>query len=177
MQVGIGLQVTPYINQDGLVVMQIDETIDEISGSISIQNVGAVPTTTSRKLSAEVAVRDGETIILGGFIRNSDNKTSSGVPILRDIPLLGLLFQSKTDSKDRKELLVMMQPTVLRTPQLAAEHTTEMKKNMPGVMRAEAEVQIDEKNEADRTRKDLFKRKDNLSPAEKNYFNEGQAPK
>ena len=177
LQVGIGLQVTPYINQDGLVVMQIDETIDEISGSISIQNVGAVPTTTSRKLSAEVAVRDGETIILGGFIRNSDNKTSSGVPILRDIPLLGLLFQSKTDSKDRKELLVMMQPTVLRTPQLAAEHTTEMKKNMPGVMRAEAEVQIDEKNEADRTRKDLFKRKDNLSPAEKNYFNEGQAPK
>ena len=111
------------------------------------------------------------------FIRNSDNKTSSGVPILRDIPLLGLLFQSKTDSKDRKELLVMMQPTVLRTPQLAAEHTTAMKKNMPGVMRAEAEVQIDEKNEADRTRKDLFKRKDNLSPAEKNYFNEGQAPK
>ena len=177
LQVGIGLQVTPYINQDGLVVMQIDETIDEISGSISIQNVGAVPTTTSRKLSAEVAVRDGETIILGGFIRNSDNKQSSGVPILRDIPLLGLLFQSKQDNKERKELLVMMQPTVLRTPQLAATHTTEMKKNMPGVMRAEAEVEIDEKKEAERTRKELFKRKDTLSPAEKNYYNEGKAPK
>ena len=177
LQVGIGLQVTPYINQDGLVVMQIDETIDEISGSISIQNVGAVPTTTSRKLSAEVAVRDGETIILGGFIRNSDNKQSSGVPILRDIPLLGLLFQSKQDSKERKELLVMMQPTVLRTPQLAASHTTEMKKGMPGVMRVEAEVEIDEKKEAERTRKELFKRKDTLSPAEQNYFNEGKAPK
>lgn len=177
LQVGIGLQVTPYINQDGLVVMQIDETIDEISGSISIQNVGAVPTTTSRKLSAEVAVRDGETIILGGFIRNSDNKNNSGVPILRDIPLLGLLFQSKSDAKERKELLVLMQPTVLRTPQIAADHTTEMKKGMPGVMRAEAEVEIDAKKEAEKTRKELFKRKDKLSPAEQNYFNEGKAPK
>ena len=177
LQVGIGLQVTPYINQDGLVVMQIDETIDEISGSIAIQNVGAVPTTTSRKLSAEVAVRDGETIVLGGFIRNSDEKKNSGVPILRDIPLLGLLFQSRSDSKARNELLVLMQPTVLRTPQLAATHTTEMKKNMPGIMRAEAEVEIDEKKEAERTRKELSNRKDKLSPAEKNYYNEGQAPK
>ena len=171
------MQVTPYINQDGLVVMQIDETIDEISGSIAIANVGDVPTTTSRKLSAEVAVRDGETIILGGFIRNSDNKTSSGVPILRDIPLLGKLFESKSDTKARNELLVLMRPTVLRTPEIAARHTTEMKKSLPGVMRAESEVQADEKREADQTRKELGKRKDPLTPAEKAYFNDGNAPK
>ena len=137
LRVGIGLNVTPFINQDGLVVMKIDEQIDEISGSTDIQGVGAVPNTTSRTLSAEVAVRDRETIILGGFIRNSDQKTVSGVPILKDIPILGYLFTSRISQKERSELLVLMRPTVLRTPELAAAQVGEEKKRMTGVMQAE----------------------------------------
>jgi general secretion pathway protein D len=135
-----------------------------------------VPTTTHRALSAEVAVRDGETIILGGFIRNSDNKSSSGVPILQNIPLLGALFKSKSDTKARNELLVLMRPTVLRTPEVAAVHTTKMKKGMPGVMRAEAEVQADEQKQLDEDRnvvraeqKKALKRKEKLTPEEKAY--------
>jgi general secretion pathway protein D len=139
LQVGIGLSVTPYINPDGLVVMEIDETIDEVSGSIPITGVGNVPTTTSRKLSAEVAVRDGDTILLGGFIRNSSNKTTDGVPLLKDIPLLGALFSSKSDTKARSELLVLMRPTVLKTPDIAALATGEEKRRLPGVSQAEAE--------------------------------------
>src|SRR4029077_3367885 len=73
LSVGIGLTVTPYINPDGLVVMQIDETIDELAGSTPISGVGNVPNTNSRKLSAEVAVRDGDSVMLGGFIRNSSD--------------------------------------------------------------------------------------------------------
>jgi general secretion pathway protein D len=169
LSVGIGLNVTPYINQDGLVVMEIEEQIDEISGSIAIANVGDVPTTTHRELSSEVAVRDGDTIILGGFIRNSDSKTSSGVPLLKDIPLLGALFQSKSDTKQRNELLVLMRPTVLKTPEIAAHQTLVEKGHLPGVMRAEADVQIDEHNEAERTRKELLNRKD-LTPAQKAYL-------
>lgn len=145
LQVGVGLTVTPYINQDGLVVMEINETIDEISGSIAIANVGNVPTTTSRQISAEVAVRDGESIVLGGFVRNSDNKSSSGVPILRDIPILGALFDSKSDTKQREELLVLMEPKVLRTPDIAALEATNERKSMPGVRNAEAEIKRDEK--------------------------------
>ena len=139
LSVGIGLQVTPYINPDGLVVMQIDETIDELAGSTDIAGVGAVPNTTHRTLSAEVACRDGDTIILGGFIRNSSNKTSSGVPLLKDIPLLGYLFSSRSDSKERSELLVLMRPTVLKTPEIAALTTTQEKNRMPGVSHAEKE--------------------------------------
>ncbi|HLP77440.1 MAG TPA: secretin N-terminal domain-containing protein, partial [Candidatus Paceibacterota bacterium] len=80
LQVGIGLQVTPYINPEGLVVMQIDETIDEIGDSVKIDG-NDVPKTTSRKLSAEVAVNDGDSVLLGGFIRNSTSKSASGVPL------------------------------------------------------------------------------------------------
>lgn len=139
LRVGINLTVTPYINQDGLVVMKIEEAIDEISGSVPITGVGDVPTTTSRTLSAEVAVGDRETIVLGGFIRSSGTESKSGVPILKDIPLLGNLFNSSSKNKTRNELLVLMRPTVLRTPQLAAAQTSVEKSRLPGIRHAEAE--------------------------------------
>jgi general secretion pathway protein D len=141
LRVGIGLNVTPFINADGLVVMKIDETIDEISGSTAITGVGDVPNTTSRTLSAEVAVHDGETIILGGFIRNSETKSKAGVPILKDIPVLGYLFRSTGDAKERKELIVLMRPTVLRTPELASAHVEVEKARLPGVLSAERDFE------------------------------------
>src|SRR5207245_3894018 len=98
-----------------------------------ITGVGKVPTTSSRTLSVEVAVRDRETIMLGGFIRSQSDKSKSGVPLLKDIPLLGALFSSRSVSRDRKELVVLMRPTVLRTPDLAALAATEEQNRLPGV--------------------------------------------
>jgi len=144
LKVGISLTVTPYINQDGLVVMQIDESIDEISGSIPIEGVGDVPTTTSRTLTAEVAVKDRETIVLGGFIRTSKSDGKSGVPYLKDIPWLGSLFSKTSKSQSRGELLVLMRPTVLRTPEIAAAHTVNEKARLPGIRSAEAEYIVEE---------------------------------
>jgi general secretion pathway protein D len=158
LRVGIGLNVTPFINADGLVVMKIDETIDEISGSTAITGVGDVPNTTSRTLSAEVAVQDGETIILGGFIRNSETKSKSGVPILKDIPLLGYLFRSTGDAKERKELIVLMRPTVLRTPELAAAHVEIEKARLPGVRAAEQDFEKLEQRALERQEKKSSKR-------------------
>ena len=166
LKVGIDLTVTPFINQDGLVVMKIQEAIDEISGSTAITGVGDVPNTTSRTLTAEVAVKDRETIILGGFIRNSDTKGKSGVPLLKDIPLLGALFSSKTSSKERKELIVLMRPTVLRTPELAAMQVTEEKKRLPGVRAAEADNDRLEQSYWDRDKNKAFKEITPLTPEE-----------
>ena len=104
-----------------------------------------MPNTKSSSLSAEIAVRDKETIILGGIIRNSDSKTSSGVPFLKDIPLLGALFRTTSDNKKRQESIVLMRPTVLRTPELAALQVTEERKHMPGISEAASEVQRYEK--------------------------------
>jgi general secretion pathway protein D len=149
LKVGISLNVTPFINPDGLVVMKIDEAIDEISGSVAVTGVGNVPTTTSRTLSAEVAVRDRDTIILGGFIRNSENLSTAGVPLLKDIPILGGLFSSKSSAKERDELIVLMRPTVLKTPELAAMQVVEEKKRLPGVLHAEREMGAEERKEVE----------------------------
>ncbi|MEI9863828.1 MAG: hypothetical protein WDN00_04590 [Limisphaerales bacterium] len=111
--------MTPFINPDGLVVMQIDEEIDNISGYTTIDG-NPVPNTSKKTLSSNVAVKDRDSIILGGLIYSSKNFIKSGVPILQDIPLLGVLFSSRSSDKTRQELLVLMRPTVLKTPELAA---------------------------------------------------------
>jgi general secretion pathway protein D len=147
LQVGITLDVTPFINPDGLVVMDINQEIDDINGSVAISGVGNVPTTDKRTLSSEVAVKDRDTIILGGFIRSEHDKNKSGIPWLEEIPVLGRLFSNSSDSKTRDELIVLMRPTVLRTPELAAEQAVKEEKRLPGIAHAEAEDEVDQRKE------------------------------
>lgn len=141
LQVGISLDVTPFINPDGLVVMDINQQINDISGAQQITGVGAVPTTDNRTFTSEVAVKDRDTIILGGFTDTETRKASSGIPILEDIPLLGNLFKSPSSNKTRDELLVLMRPTVLKTPELAALQAVSEKVRSPSINAAEREEQ------------------------------------
>ncbi|HEU6447074.1 MAG TPA: secretin N-terminal domain-containing protein [Verrucomicrobiae bacterium] len=137
LSVGVELDVTPYINPEGLVVMDVNQEIDDLNGSTAIQGVGDVPNTIKRTLSSEVAVKDKDTIILGGFIRSDNSKTRSGVPLLMDIPIIGNLFQTRNSNKDRTELIVMLRPTVLKTPEIAAQQAVKEEKRLPGVSAAD----------------------------------------
>jgi len=167
LKVGIGLNVTPFINQEGLVVMKIDETIDELDGSTHIEGVGDVPNTKSSSLSAEIAVRDGESVILGGIVRNSDDLSKGGVPYLKDIPLLGYLFRSTTSSKKRQESIVLMRPTVLRTPELAAQQVGIERRHMPGISEAESSIRLEnEKAEVAEARRLQKEKKSEAEAAE-----------
>jgi general secretion pathway protein D len=137
LSVGVELDVTPFINPDGLVVMDINQEIDDI---VSTTSDGALaPTTSKRTLSSEIAVKDKDTIILGGFIRSDQTKSRSGVPILEDIPLLGNLFSQHNNTKDRQELLVLMRPTVLTNPDKAEAQTLQEEKRLPGIDAAAAD--------------------------------------
>lgn len=146
LRVGIDLSVTPFINPEGLVLMEIEQEIEEISGTSEITGVGAVPTTASRSLSSEIAVRDGDTIMLGGFINTTGTKSKSGIPLLKDIPVLGSLFRNSTSEKRRAELMVLMRPTVLATPELAEAYSTSERAKLPGIGRFERSIQKDEKD-------------------------------
>ena len=142
--VGVELDITPFINPDGLVVMDIDQTIDDLNGTTHIDNVGDVPNTTKRALKSEIAVKDKDTIMLGGFIRSDKKNGKSGVPYLQDIPLIGYLFSQHTSSKDRSETIVLIRPTVLRTPDIASAQAVIEQKRLPGISRAAAEDTTDE---------------------------------
>src|SRR5208283_261207 len=138
LSVGVELDVTPFINPDGLVVMDINQEIDDVSGYTSIDG-NNVPDTDKRTLSSEIAVRNRDTILLGGFIRTDKTVSRSGVPLLQDIPLIGNLFAAHNNTKDREELVVLMRPTVLPTPESAAQQTIREEQRLPGVSAAEAE--------------------------------------
>jgi general secretion pathway protein D len=112
--------------------------------SVKIDN-NDVPTTTERSASAKVAVRDRETIILGGFITTSKSKTKSGVPYLKDIPILGYAFRSTSDINKQVELIILMRPTVLPTPESAALVAASEKDKMSGVKQAEFEIRESER--------------------------------
>ena len=127
------LDVTPFINPDGLVVMQIQQEIDDLNGYTTITGVGQIPNTIKRTLNSEIAVRDQDTVMLGGFIKNAKSTSRSGVPFLQDIPLLGNLFSQHNNSKQREELIVLMRPTVLKTPEIAATNTITEGRRLPGV--------------------------------------------
>ena len=144
MQIGVSLEVTPLINVDGLVVMDLHQKIDSVEGTVNIANVGDVPITSSKEATASVAVRDHDTVMLGGLIETDKSNSKSGVPLLMDIPLLGYLFRSTSASETRNELIVLIRPTVLPTPEVAALAATAEKNRLPGVRGFEREMDREE---------------------------------
>jgi type II secretory pathway component GspD/PulD (secretin) len=141
----VSIDVTPLINPDGLVVMDLHTKIDSVSGTVTIANVGDVPITSSKEAQAKVAVRDHDTIMLGGLINTTKDFSKSGVPYLMDIPLLGALFRSTSRDSSRDELIILIRPTVLPTPEVAALAARSERNNMPGIREATQEFMSEEK--------------------------------
>ncbi|MBN2505949.1 MAG: hypothetical protein JXQ71_04575 [Verrucomicrobia bacterium] len=157
LRIGIELNVLPLINPDGLVVMDIDQRVDNVGENVKIDN-NDVPTTVERSANAKVSVRNGETVILGGFIRNEKRDSNSGVPFLKDIPLLGYLFKSTSRSDQRVELMILIRPFVLQTPEEAAIVALEEKSKMPGISKAERAFTEDERKAQRKAAQELYKR-------------------
>ncbi|MBN9693180.1 MAG: hypothetical protein J0M24_23300 [Verrucomicrobia bacterium] len=132
--VGVELDVVPYITKDGLVVMEVSQQIEEIApNNDGVQTTANAPVTNKRSANSMISVRSGESVLLGGYIRASKANSNSGVPVLKDIPLLGYLFRSTTIDKARTELMILMRPTVLPTPQDAAELTKDYQQDSPQI--------------------------------------------
>jgi len=121
-------------------VMEISQIISEITGFKKFENVGELPETIDRRATATVSVRDGDTIILGGYIRSNRSRSVSGVPLLKDIPLLGALFRSKSSKISQSETILLLRPTILSTPEEAAALAESERRKLPGVSQAEEEM-------------------------------------
>jgi general secretion pathway protein D len=126
--IGIELAVTPRINPQRFVVMEIKQSANNVGGFETIDG-NRVPIITKREISAQIAVRSRNTIVLGGLVGTDKSKSRTKVPLLGDIPLLGAFFRSDTRSETRTELLVMITPYVLTTPDEARQETVRLHKN------------------------------------------------
>ena len=112
-QTGVNLSVTPTINARGIVVLEISQTI---SNSVpSSTGAGGNPDIFERSLETEVVAKSGQTVLLAGLISESSSKGGSGAPGLKDIPLLGALFKSDSQSAIRTELIMLITPRIIDT--------------------------------------------------------------
>ncbi len=154
-QVGVGLNVTPFITPDNLVVMQIDQTVDNLGSNLDLGNGLSAPTTQTRSASSFVTVRDKDAVLLGGYITTSTDKQKSGVPLLKDIPYLGAAFSKRSQNSSRTELMILIRPSILATPTDAGEVADQERQRLPGVRVAEKEFENNEKAEARKAKRQL----------------------
>lgn len=112
--VGIILTVTPQVSSDGYVLMNINVKSSSIADSPTVPaGSGVIPfDELNREAVANVLVKDGETIVLGGILKDTSNTSESGIPYLKDIPILGWLFKNMKWQKDFEELMVFITPRI-----------------------------------------------------------------
>ena len=131
---GVILRITPRVNKSGLVLLDVAQEVSDVVPTTT-SNLNS-PTIQQRKLSSSVAVHDGETIALGGLIRDSRSKSRDGVPLLRRIPLLGTLFGSVANDRRRTELIVLLTPHVIRSREEAANMMDELREQFRTLRKA-----------------------------------------
>jgi general secretion pathway protein D len=116
---GVILQITPRVNASGLVLLDMSEEVSSAaapppSGQTTTTAQQSSPTINTRRVTSSLAINDGQTICLAGLIQDQRTNTSSGLPWLKDIPVLGFIFGQKSDQVSRSELIVLVTPHVVR---------------------------------------------------------------
>ncbi|MFV1956640.1 MAG: type II secretion system secretin GspD, partial [bacterium] len=120
--VGLTLRITPQINSNGFVKLQIFSQLEAlVAETLGTQELA--PTTLKRKADTTVVVKNGYTVVIGGMIRDDKIKTVNRVPLLGSLPLLGALFRSETTRSEKTNLLIFLTPRIISNPQQMKEAT------------------------------------------------------
>ncbi len=109
--VGTSLAILPTINDDGYVSLQVSQ---QVSTATAETQFGA-PIISTREASTHLFVRDGQTVVIGGLVERQGDQNKSGIPLLKDLPLIGALFGSRSNTTSNSELFVFLTPHVIAT--------------------------------------------------------------
>jgi type II secretion system protein D len=116
--VGIILDVTPHINPDGLVTLDVAPTISQLTAqTVAVGPDTTAPVIAQRSAQSRVAIKDGQTIVIGGLMEDRKTETINKIPILGDIPVLRLAFSRTEITKTKTELLIFLTPHVAQQPE------------------------------------------------------------
>lgn len=129
-QTGITLTVTPRVNPGGLVFMEVDQ---QESAPVGAPNASGNQAVDNRTITTEVAVQSGQTVVLGGLIKNTDQRGREGIPGLSRIPVLGSLFGRQARSEVREELMVLITPRVIYSEADARRITDDYRRQFRGL--------------------------------------------
>lgn len=134
LDTGVTLEVTPRVNANGMVIMEIKQIVS--SPVATTTGVTTSPTIQKKEIESFVAVKDGETIVLGGLIDNNNTYNRSGIPFLHELPWIGPLFGSTTRNNDKNELVVLLTPRVVKSKQDSRIISDEFKRKLTGIYEA-----------------------------------------
>ncbi|MEN6535425.1 MAG: cohesin domain-containing protein [Bryobacteraceae bacterium] len=117
LDVGVNVDLTPKVHGPDEVSLHVELEISSVNSRVDIGGYSQ-PVVGQRKVSHDIRLKEGEMSLMGGLIKESESKSVSGVPGLSSIPVLGRLFSSETVNKSQSELLIVLVPHVVRTPDL-----------------------------------------------------------
>ncbi|UEM06296.1 type II secretion system secretin GspD [Skermanella rosea] len=129
---GVTLQVVPRVNEGGMVRMEIEQNVSE--ATVTTTSEIDAPTIAQRRIASTVAVRSGETIGLGGLIRDGATAGMDGVPYLSRLPVVGPLFGTRATDVRRTELLILLRPRIVQSTQDARDMTNELRARMQALL-------------------------------------------
>lgn len=128
---GVSLTVTPRVNSNGLVQMEVNQDITDVGDEDTVTGNRSF---LQRRIKSSIAVQSGETIVLGGLIRENKSESDAGVPVLKDLPVVGKAFKNYSRSGKRTELLVLITPTAIKDQSGLAKTGQEMRDRMKRLM-------------------------------------------
>jgi general secretion pathway protein D len=128
---GVIMEVTPRVNSGGQVTLDVSQEVSNVDTTAASTAGINSPTFTERSITSRVVVRDGQTIGLAGLIQDSISKGNQGIPWLKDIPILGALAGTQTNTRQRTELLVLITPHVVRDQTDARALTEDLRAALP----------------------------------------------
>jgi len=133
LETGILLAVTPRINSGGMVTLEVNQEVSQPKANTGGTASNPNPDVSTRNAKTSVAVASGESIVLGGLIRETMLRESSGLPLLSKIPILGALVGSQHFVRDRTELVLIITPRIVSDPFQARDATEELKRKLPAL--------------------------------------------
>ncbi len=129
LEVGLTLDVQPTIHNDGNVAIKVNLEVSSIANTVSVPTGGGGTTQayqiSTRNASTLLELRDGETQVLAGLIQNSDSRSTSSLPGLGDLPILGRLFGSTGNNRSKSEIVLSITPRIIRSPGRASSEDSE----------------------------------------------------
>ncbi len=130
---GIQMTITPHINDDGVINMEISQSLSSIEGTTSSSDAGFKPTFGNQEIKTNVITIDSQTIILGGLIESVIVDGETGVPYAKDVPILGPLFKTRTQEIERRELVLIITPKIIGRETDISEFNSEFNKRFHSV--------------------------------------------